>query len=276
MDDAPPLLLEDLRDGLAVLWIGAGVSISAGLPGWYDFLRRIAAAADTDWTWDGASDEVQFQLIEAVGRDRFVSLMLPVLTSESPPSQNFRRLCELMGMANFAAIISTNWDMLIDESGCCDQVAYLGRDDVVIDDRLFKEPHLHPRSTSCRQKPLLIKMLGDVSNPSMLNVSKDDYSRTFAMKSSFLDRLTRRYSILSIGRSGGQLGETFAANPAHNTGIPRMRQFFLCNDLSNEDKLKLAEQDITAISYSSIETQWQGNRLFLEKLVAFLQGERQS
>ena len=171
MDDVPSLLLEDLRAGACVLWVGAGVSISAGLPSWLVFLRRIAAAADVEWRWDGASDEVQFQLVEAVGRDRFISLMLRALTSDSPPSQNFHRLCELMGLANFAAIVSTNWDMLIDQSGCCSQVAYLGRDDGIIEDALFKESHSLPCHTHCGHKPLVIKMVGDVSNPSMMNVS---------------------------------------------------------------------------------------------------------
>ncbi len=238
-------------------------------------MRRIAASAGIKWAPTGAaaSDDLQFQLVEAVGRDRFVQLMLPALTPESPPSPNFHRLCKLMGMANFAAIISTNWDMLLDESGCCERVAYLGQDDNIIDDRLFQESQMHHCNTLCRQKPLLIKIQGDISTPSMLNVSRDDYARMFAIKSRFLDRLTRRYSIFSIGRSCAQLGQNFAAPAAD---IPRMRQFFVCNDLSDEDKLKLAEQGVTALSYCSRETEWQGNRLYLENLVAYCQGVQQS
>jgi hypothetical protein len=270
MDALPHSLLQDLRDGNCVLWLGAGVSISAGLPGWDAFLRRIASSADVKWVWDGASDEVQFQIVQAAGRDRFVSLMSPILTSKSPPTQKFCRLCELMGIANFAAIVTTNWDMLIDESGCCNQVAYLGRDDDVIDDALFWNQSQASACSPCGKKPLLIKLQGDISNPSMLNVSRDDYSRMFSIKSRFLDRLTRRYSILSMGRSGGTVGDKFAACPktVRDTEVPRMRQFFICNDLSDEDRLKLAEQGIAALSYCSRETEWQGNLLYLEKLVS--------
>jgi hypothetical protein len=266
MDDLPPSLLEDLRGGRCVCWVGAGVSISAGLPNWETFLRLIASRADIKWAWGGASDEVQFELVEAVGRERFISLMLPILTPEFPPSQHFHRLCELMGLANFAAIVSTNWDVLLDESGCCSEVAHLGRDDALIDDALFKESHASP----CRQKPILIKLQGDVSSPFTLSLSRADYSLTYAAKSCFLDRLTRRYSIFSIGRANVDWGHNFATNSATITSIPRMRQFFVCNDLSEVDKLKLAEQGVEALSYSSSETKWQGNRLYLEKLVAHL------
>ena len=63
------------------------MSISAGLPNWELFLRRIAACSGVKWVWDGIpSDEAQFQLVEAVGRDRAVSLMMSVLTPDFPPS----------------------------------------------------------------------------------------------------------------------------------------------------------------------------------------------
>jgi hypothetical protein len=277
MDDLPPSLVEDLRNGCCVLWVGAGVSISAGLPSWTSLLSQIADAANVRLVWEKAFDldEVQFQLVETVGKDRFVDLMLPLLRSQSPP-QNFRRLCQLMGKANFAAIVSTNWDMLLDDSGCCDPVAYLGQDDEVIDGTLFKESISRVCSSSFRHKPLLIKLQGDISEPSRLSLSRDDYSCAYATKSRFLDRLTRRYSILSIGRSGGLVGDKFAARPTLSAGVPRMRQFFFCNDLGNEDKQRLEEEGITALSYSSSETEWQGNRLFLEKLVARLECDQDS
>jgi hypothetical protein len=278
MDDFPPSLLEDLRARRCVLFVGAGVSISAGLPNWELFLRRIAACSGVNWLWDGIpSDEAQFQLVEAVGRDRVVSLMMSVLTPECPPSTSFQRFCKLMGLANFAAIVSTNWDMILDESGCCSQVAHIGRDDDLIDEFLFKEstlPTFHSSSFT-RQKPLLIKLQGDISNPSTLSLSRDDYSRTFSAKSRFLDRLTRRYSILSMGRSNHQFGDDFASY-SPDAVIPRMREIFVCNDLSHEDKQKLAERGIIGLTYSSRETNWEGNRLYLENLVALLNGDRQS
>jgi hypothetical protein len=276
MDDVPPLLIGDLRSGRCVLFVGAGVSVGAGLPDWAAFLRRVADRAGIQWAWGGACDEAQFQLVEAIGRDDFVRLMLPILTLDAPPSPNFIRLCELIERANFAALVSTNWDVLLESSGCCRQVAHLGRDDDLIDSALFQ----HSTFDLVKQKPLLIKLQGDVSDPSHICVSRLDYSQTLAAKLRFLDRLTRRYSILSIGRAGGVGAKLALPPPVHlSPGAPpilRMREFFVCNDLSDEEKRGLAEQGVTALSYSSRETDWQGNRLYLEKIVACLQSKGSS
>ena len=58
---------------------------------------------------------------------------------------------------------------------------------------------------------------------------------------------------------------------AMSTDVTEVTSEAIDNDLGNEDKQRLEEEGITALSYSSSETEWQGNRLFLEKLVARLE-----
>ncbi len=40
--DPPPILIDALKENTAILWVGAGLSRLAGLPGWKDLLKKLA------------------------------------------------------------------------------------------------------------------------------------------------------------------------------------------------------------------------------------------
>ena len=56
-DTVPDDLIEALRSGTCVAYVGAGFSIPAGLPTNERFLRKIAMESDIPWdpTWDEMS-----------------------------------------------------------------------------------------------------------------------------------------------------------------------------------------------------------------------------
>jgi CheY-like chemotaxis protein len=125
-----PRLLEDIRAGNCVAFVGAGFSAAAGLPSWPDLVRAVARAlppaerAEHRATIDqlvGPGDrpyahrelEMAAQLLfDAVGEERCRRLLREALRSEHVPDVMQRRLKHLLGIP-FRAIVTTNFDPLL-------------------------------------------------------------------------------------------------------------------------------------------------------------------
>ena len=122
-------LLEDIRAGSCVAFVGAGFSAAAGLPSWPSLLRTLAAAIpagaanDAQPTLDRLLDaqtgvsnrelEMAAQLLfDALGADRCRALLREALKREPLPDVMQLRLKHLFGIP-FRAIVTTNFDPLI-------------------------------------------------------------------------------------------------------------------------------------------------------------------
>jgi len=124
-----PRLLEDIRAGSCVAFVGAGFSAAAGLPSWPSLLRTLAAAIpagaanDAQRTLDRLLDaqtgvsnrelEMAAQLLfDALGAERCRALLRDALKKEPLPDVMQLRLKHLFGIP-FRAIVTTNFDPLI-------------------------------------------------------------------------------------------------------------------------------------------------------------------
>lgn len=125
-----PRLLEDIRAGNCVAFVGAGFSAAAGLPSWPELVRRVADALPPDEraahraTIDqlmGPSDrhyshrelEMAAQLLfDAIGEERCRHLLRDALRSDRVPPAMQLRLKHLLGIP-FRAIVTTNFDPLL-------------------------------------------------------------------------------------------------------------------------------------------------------------------
>ena len=124
-----PRLLEDIRAGSCVAFVGAGFSAAAGLPSWPCLLRTLAAAIpagaanDAQRTLDRLLDaqtgvsnrelEMAAQLLfDALGAERCRALLRDALKKEPLPDVMQLRLKHLFGIP-FRAIVTTNFDPLI-------------------------------------------------------------------------------------------------------------------------------------------------------------------
>ncbi|HWJ06263.1 MAG TPA: SIR2 family protein [Steroidobacteraceae bacterium] len=126
-----PRLLEDIRAGTCVAFVGAGFSAAAGLPAWPDLVRAVAQGlppaerAEHRATLDRLLEreppgvhaqrelEMAAQLLfDAVGEERCRALLRDALHPERLPERMQRRLKHLLGIP-FRAIVTTNFDPLL-------------------------------------------------------------------------------------------------------------------------------------------------------------------
>lgn len=126
-----PRLLDDIRAGTCVAFVGAGFSAAAGLPSWPELVRAVARCLapaeraehratidqllDTQQQGLHAQRELEMAaqlLFDAVGEERCRALLRDALSSERLPEVMQRRLKHLLGIP-FRAIVTTNFDPLL-------------------------------------------------------------------------------------------------------------------------------------------------------------------
>ncbi|HET7203701.1 MAG TPA: SIR2 family protein [Steroidobacteraceae bacterium] len=130
VSEIDPRLLEDIRAGNCVAFVGAGFSAAAGLPAWPELVRAVARGlppaerAAHQRTIDqlvGPGDrryshrelEMAAQLLfDAIGEERCRHLLRDTLRSEGLPPAMQLRLKHLLGIP-FRAIVTTNFDPLL-------------------------------------------------------------------------------------------------------------------------------------------------------------------
>jgi CheY-like chemotaxis protein len=128
--DLDPRLLEDIRAGNCVAFVGAGFSAAAGLPAWPDLVRAVAlelpsrereAHRATIESLVGSGGrgyshrelEMAAQLLfDAVGEERCRHLLRDTLRPDRLPPVMQQRLKHLLGIP-FRAIVTTNFDPLL-------------------------------------------------------------------------------------------------------------------------------------------------------------------
>lgn len=126
-----PRLLEDIRAGNCVAFVGAGFSAAAGLPSWPELVRKVARALPPEEfaahraTLDqllgpqesqhGSHRELEMAaqlLFDALGEERCRLLLRDTLRSDRLPPAMQQRLKHLLGIP-FRAIVTTNFDPLL-------------------------------------------------------------------------------------------------------------------------------------------------------------------
>jgi hypothetical protein len=125
-----PRLLEDIRSGNCVAFVGAGFSAAAGLPPWPELVRSVARALPAEEAAEhratleqllgapgmrGSHRELEMAaqlLFDALGEERCRVLLRDILRPERLPDLMQRRLKHLLGIP-FRAIVTTNFDPLL-------------------------------------------------------------------------------------------------------------------------------------------------------------------
>jgi hypothetical protein len=161
-EDVLEEIVAEISSGNCVIFVGAGLSVGAGLPGWSELISRLAADLDCsledhDFLTIAQAYEYKF------GRKALLSIVRECTdTSGRVPTPTHRALCALPSLGVWPWI-TTNYDDLLERS-----LEESGRPPcVVLRDK--DVPATAGRSN------VIVKIHGDVSEPETIVLTKNDY-----------------------------------------------------------------------------------------------------
>lgn len=172
MMDVPRELVEQFARGNGVVFVGAGLSQGAGLPGWADLVRELAAELDGCPPDADPRDIAQYYEIE-YGRRCLVERLRDRLdTLDAHPTLVHEALVRLP----IPMIFTTNYDVLLEQALRAAQRSFtpvIGN----VDASFWSVDRLQ-----------LVKLHGDLNQPESIVITAEDYER-FATQRPTLARL---------------------------------------------------------------------------------------
>jgi len=162
----PQILAEDIARGNCVLFVGAGLSMAYGLPGWRDLIKQLCENLGVGEDTDPLRVAQVYEYRE--GRQR---LNAHIISRTQTSSINPKDLQLHIKLANLGVTIwiTTNYDDLIEKAFDCEEVKKcIGKicKPVIRDEDISYLP---------QNAVILIKLHGDNKQPSTLTVTKNDY-----------------------------------------------------------------------------------------------------
>lgn len=193
-------LAESLHRRNVVLFIGAGLSIGAGLPGWADLIRPLARAVGARWPADEASLTSDHLLSAAQhyenqrGRHALIQHLRGVLdTTGIQPTP----VHQLIASLPVRVIFTTNYDDLIERA-----LREAGqRPNVIVSTpelAFWSEEHIQ-----------VIKLCGDLQRPENIVITQRDFNIYFATRPRLAERLRTTLEIKTALFLGYSLQDPF-------------------------------------------------------------------
>lgn len=152
-----------LDEGDAAVFVGAGLSIPAGFPGWKELLREIADELDLDI--DEETDLIavaQYHVNQTRGRAGINRKLMEEFTKDVTPRAEHHYLATLP----LSCVWTTNYDHLIEDAF---KVAHKRVDRKVVTEDLAR--------TLPKRDVVVYKMHGDIDRPDDAVLTKADYER---------------------------------------------------------------------------------------------------
>lgn len=197
----PPDLVQQVARGNCVVFVGAGLSAGAGLPGWWTLLKRllehlkslpdhdpittkiIEKQLNNDQLLDVARD-----LRQELGRDVFNQQLQQILTPKTGPLETHRLISKL----NLHAVLTTNYDTLLEATYNNEKTT-------------FTQVDVRQLSEAFRMDDLyILKCHGDIEKPETIILTKDDYDTVIHEAAAFqkhIEYLFMAKTILYLGYS---------------------------------------------------------------------------
>lgn len=247
----PDALVSELCSGNVVAIIGAGLSMSAGLPGFWPLLNAIATKGgreDLSHKHYNTADDFQFDLARTLGKKRICEILPQELAAPQPAPQAYLENRGNLTSLPLCGVVSFNWDTLLD-------------------DNYTIEPWEQQGSFNCqaRSRTPMWQVQGNASNCGSLVFSHTDYKRIRKARADFFTRLFSTTTVLYIGMNVRQ-GYITGTPLLRGSGPWPRRHYAIINDVSNHDRQMLDNVGMTAISYNGKQTQYKGLTYILDEL----------
>ncbi len=152
-----------IDEGVAAVFVGAGLSVPAGFVDWKELLRDIAKELDLDV--DEETDLIavaQYHFNHVRSRGRINQKLIDEYTKDATPTENHHLLASLP----IQTVWTTNYDHLLEDA--------FGNAHKRIDK---KETQEHLALTKPKRDVVIYKMHGDADHPDEAVLTKADYER---------------------------------------------------------------------------------------------------
>jgi CheY-like chemotaxis protein len=208
----PTDLLDAFHRGEGVLWLGAGTSVSSGLPTWRNLieqmvgcLNRVGAMQETALTHDDSYLDIAEFFRNTVGSNEYYSFLRAQIAGRSIDTIWSVENATLLAIAETAnrfwpkpglAMVSTNYDNLLEDLL---RIKHAKKVRAIISDSDLA-------TASFGKELSLIKPHGDISQPDSLILTFSDYCTFGERKSSFAKALRELFAtrtVLFIGYGVG-------------------------------------------------------------------------
>ena len=167
---------DDIADGTAAIFAGAGLSVGSGFVNWAGLLRDIAAELGLDVDRESNLVAVaQYHFNERRNRTRINQKIIDEFSAGHAITENH----EILARLPIATYWTTNYDRMIESA-----LETAGK---VVDVKYTVE---HLKKTQRGRSAIVYKMHGDVSDPDHAVLTKDDYEGYFRDHEPFVTALT--------------------------------------------------------------------------------------
>ncbi|MEE8525438.1 MAG: SIR2 family protein, partial [Thermoanaerobaculia bacterium] len=114
--DATPDVLRKTLGRRPVLWVGAGVSVAAGLPSTRDLVAAMIADADDPIDASLPFEKVADAYVDSLGEGALANLLQRQIAASPPLPELHRAIARAAAEDAFAAIVTTNYDDLLERA----------------------------------------------------------------------------------------------------------------------------------------------------------------